>query len=394
VKTRTRVPQLLILLAAAVGVVACGGKPVVGVLLASSGEAASYGESMKEGLDLALDQAKANGGIPRQAQFVWADSATDPETAVREFKNLVGQGAHLVIAGVTSGEAKALLPVLDQTDTVCLSPSASAPVLTEKSSLFYRVFASDEYEGQRAGRFLYEDQDKRSVLIYTGDSEHARGIEPPFRHMFEQALGGKVVGKVIIGSPNWEQESADLLASSQPAAVYIIAYADKTLEVLRQLRAKGYQGVICVTSAFYSGQVVKDNPDLVEGVYFPQPAFDIQDERDLVRNFVKAFRDRYHSDPDIYAAHAYDTMRVVLQIIKITPVFQTPEIKKSLQFGLEEFPGVTGVIQFDERGDVRHPPIMFIVKGGQVQNYERYVKEQRKLIQDRIRKLLGNTAGG
>ncbi len=393
-KNRSHVPQLLVLLVAAAGVVACGGKPVVGVLLASSGEAASYGASMKEGIDLALDQAKAQGGLPRDAQILWADSATDPETAVREFKSLVSQGSHLVIAGVTSGEAKALLPILDQTNTVCLSPSASAPVLTEKSNLFYRVFASDEFEGQRAGRFLYEDQDKRSVLIYTGDSEHARGIEPPFRHMFEQALGGKVVGKVIIGSPKWAQESADLLASGQPAAVYIIAYADNTLKVLRQLRAKGYQGTICVTSAFYSGQVVKDNPDLVEGIYFPQPAFDVQDERPLVQSFVKAFRARYKQDPDIYAAHAYDALRVVLQIIKITPVFETAEIKKSLQFGLEEFPGVTGVIQFDERGDVRHPPIMFIVKGGQVQNYERYVKEQRKLIQDKIRKLLGNTAGG
>jgi len=394
VKTRSRVAKLLALLAAAASVVACGGKPVVGVLLATSGEAASYGKSMKEGLDLALDQAKAEGGIPRQAQFKWADSATDPETAVREFKRLVDEGAHLVIAGVTSGEAKALLPVLDQTNTVCLSPSASAPVLTEKSHLFYRVFASDVFEGQRAGRFLYEDQDKRSVLIYTGDTEHARGIEPHFRHMFEQALGGKVVGKVLIGSPNWEQDSADLLASSQPEAVYIIAYADNTLKVLRHLRERGYNGIICVTSAFYSGQVIKDNPKLVEGIYFPQPAFDVQDERPLVQSFVKAFRARYGDDPDIYAAHAYDTMRVVLQVIKITPVFQTPEIKKSLQFGLEEFPGVTGVIQFDERGDVRHPPIMFIIKDGQVQNYERYVKEQRKLIQEKIRQLLGNSAGG
>ncbi len=386
------IPTLLAALAAVLGLAGCGSKPVIGILLAESGSAASYGASMRRGLELALDQARAAGEVGSETRFVWADSATDPNTAVTQFRRLVGEGkARLVIAGVTSDEAKALLPLLDETNTICLSPSASAPVLTEKSRLFYRVFASDEFEGQRAGRFLYEDQDKRSVLIFTGDSEHARGIEPHFRHMFEQALGGKVVGKVSIDSPDWEKASADLIAGHQPDAVYIIAYADNTLKVLRHLKDRSFKGTICVTSAFYSGEIIKDHPDLVEGIYFPQPAFDVLDERELVQQFVAAYRSAYGEDPDIYAAHAYDTMRVVLKVAEITSIFDTSEIKKSLQFGLEEFPGVTGVIQFDERGDVRHPPIMFIVKDGRILNYDRYVKEQRVIIQERIRKLLSGT---
>lgn len=385
----SRTPMLLTALSAVVLLSGCGSEPVIGVLLAESGSAASYGESMRQGLELALDQAREQGTMEREMSFVWGDSASDPNTAVTEFRRLVGEGkANLVIAGVTSDEAKALLPVLEETNTVCLSPSASAPVLTEKSKLFYRVFSSDELEGQRAGRFLYEDQDKRSVLIYTGDSEHARGIEPHFRHMFEQALGGKVVGKVVLSNPDWERESADLLAATQPAAVYIIAYAENTLSVLRHLEARGYDGTISVTSGFYSGDVVSRNAELVDGIYFPQPAFDVEDERELVQQFVEAYRARFGEDPDIYAAHAYDTMRVVIEVANIAQIFETPEIRKALQFGLDEFPGVTGIIQFDERGDVRHNPIMFIIKDGRVLNYDRYVKEQRKIIQERIRNLL------
>ncbi len=371
-RSLTRTARTLAALALVLATLACAGKPVVGVLLPTSGRAASYGESMKNAIELALGNAKADGSIRRPFDVAWADSATNPETAAREFRRLVSEaGADLVVAGVTSGEARGLLPVMDQTDTICISPSASAPMLTRESRLFYRLFASDELEGRRAGRFVLEDQRKSSVLIYTGDTEHAKGIEPPFRQMFEQTMGGRVVGKVLLSSSTWEIESADLLAAHDPEAVYIIGYADESLLVLQHLRKRQYQGLIVVTSAFYSGEMIEREKGLVEGVFFPQPAFDVEDDRPLVQRFVTQYRTSYSQDPDIYAAHAYDAMRLVVFVLGETKSLQTNEIKKTLLFSLGEFPGVTGIIQFNEQGDVLHNPVMFVIKDGQVRNYER-----------------------
>jgi branched-chain amino acid transport system substrate-binding protein len=373
----------------AVGVLltACGSKPVVGVLLPTSGSAASYGATMKNGIDMALEEATSNGTFPAGTRVEWGDSGSDPERAVAEFRRLAQAGAKLVIVGTTSGEAKAILPVLEETNTVALSPSASAPSLTKDSKRFFRVFASDELEGRRAGRFLREDQDRATALIYAEDSEQARGIEPPFRLVFEQAMGGRVVGKVSLSSPNWQQEAADLIAADNPESAYVIGYAGPAIEAVKHLRGKAFEGTICLTSAFYTDEIVGQNPDLLEGVYFPQPAFDTQDERDLVRNFVEGFRSKYGHDPDIYAAHAYDAARVVLHVLNQASVHQTSELKKALQFSIGEFPGVTGIIQFNDYGDVHHNPIMFTIREGQVLSYERYVKEQKKLIRDRIRRL-------
>jgi len=206
--------------------------------------------------------------------------------------------------------------------------------------------------------------------------------------MFEQSLGGKVVGKVSLTSPNWEQESADLLVAHNPESVYIIGYAENTLSVLRHLKQRGFQGIVCVTSAFYSGEVIEGERDLVEGVYFPQPAFDTHDENPLVQRFVTSFEGKYGLEPDIYAAHAYDAMRVVEHVVNETSVLETSELRKTLAFGLEEFPGVTGIIQFNEHGDVHHNPIMFVIKDGEVLNYERWLKEQKKRIRAEIKKLL------
>ena len=367
---------------------ACGSKPVVGVLLPMTGSASTYGQSMKKGIDLALDHEQAN--LPEGFKVLWGDTASDPATGAAELSRLAGEGAKLFVAGTTSGTARALLPVLDDTDTIAISPSASAPSLTKDSKRFFRVFASDELEGRRAGRFLYEDRDKTSVLIFAEDSAQSRGIEPPFRQVFEQAMGGEVVGRIVIDSPGWEQESADLLAAYHPASVYIIAYGDKTVDVLRLLRKKGYDGPICASSAFYTGHIVDSYPDLVEGVFFPQPAFDIKSDTQPTQEFVATYRQRFDHDPDIYAAHAFDATRVAVFVSNEATSFSATEIRRVLAFGIREFPGVTGIIQFNDFGDVRHNPIMFIIMDGQVLNYERYIAEERIKITEKIKNLLKN----
>ncbi len=382
------VSRLIVVSLIIVFVAACGSNPVIGVLLPMSGDASSYGESMKEAIDLAVAEAKADGSYPANLTIVWGDSATDPATGRAEIRRLAEQGAKLIITGTTSGTAKAFLTELDDSDVIALSPSASAPSLTKDSKRFFRLFTSDELEGQRAGRFLMEDQNKSTVLIFSQDSEQARGIEPFFRQVYEGALSGTVVGRVLVGDPNWQEQAADLLASHQPQSVYVIAYAKPTLDVLRLLNEKGFTGTICATSAFYSGEVLEQEPELVDGVYFPQPAFEIQSDLAVSREFVDSFRARYGHDPDIYAAHAYDAMRVALTIPEIVRAWDANEIRRALQFEIKEFPGVTGPIQFDDYGDVRHNPVMFIVKDGVVLNYTSYLEIEKQKIRDKIKLLL------
>ncbi len=393
VHTRHFVSRLAVSLFVIATISGCSGKPVIGVLLPMSGDAGSYGESMKKAIDLAMIEAEADGSLGEDLTIVWGDTGSDPETGRAEIKRLANQGAKLIVTGATSGTSRAFLPELEDSDVIALSLSASAPALTKDSKRFFRLFASDELEGQRAGRFLYEGQNNSTVLIFSQDSEQARGIEPFFRQVYEGAMGGTVVGRVLIGDDYWHEKCADLIAARQPESVYIIAYAKKTLEVLRHLKEKGYTGTVCATSAFYSGEVLQQEPELVDGVFFPQPAFEIQSDLAVSRTFVEAFRSKYGHDPDIYAAHAYDAMRVSLQLPSIVRAWEANEIRRALQFEIKEFPGVTGTIQFDDYGDVRHNPVMFIVKDGVVLNYTSYLEIEKQKIREKIRKLLQGQSG-
>jgi branched-chain amino acid transport system substrate-binding protein len=367
----------------------CGSKPVVGVLLPTTGTAGGYGESIESGIRLAVTDAMNRGQLPQGFEVVWADSESDGDRAVEELRRLTGEhGANLVIGGATSGEARSLLPFLEDLQVVVLSPSASAPDLTKNSKFFFRIYPSDELEGNAAGKFLFDRMNRETLLLFIGENEYTRGIEPEFVNQYENNLGGTIVERVELASPDWEQVSAAAIRSHQPSAVYIIAYAEQTLQVLAHLRERAYAGTVMTTSAFDSTRIILEAGELAEDVIFPLPPFDRTSDQEPIMGFVERYLDTYQRAPDILAAHGYDAMRLAIEVVRLAQPLEVSEIKKALHFGVSEFVGVTGPILFDDYGDVKHYPKMYIIKQGQVLSYQRYMEAERKRILREVQSLL------
>lgn len=367
----------------------CSSKPVVGVVLPISGSASGYGESIESGMRLAINDARETGQLPPQFEVVWADSGSDPVAGIAEVRRLVNErGAKLILGGATSSEARALVEVLDEINVVCLSPSASTPGLTEESKLFYRIYPSDELEGHTAGKFMIDRLGATETVLFSGNPEYVAGIEPEFRRQYEGSLGGTIVEIVDLQSEGWEDGVSGVLRKHKPTAVYIVGYAEEILDAIRQLRADGYKGRIVTTSAFFTSQVLKAAGEASEGVLFPLPPFDRTVETEPVVSFVHRYMDTFERAPDVFAAHGYDAMKIAIQVFAIAVPPETPEINKALHFGVTDFMGVTGPILFDDHGDVKHYPKMFIVKGGQVLGYRRYLDAERKRILRQVQNLL------
>jgi branched-chain amino acid transport system substrate-binding protein len=368
----------------------CGAKPAVGVLLPTTGAAGTYGESIESGIRLAISDSREDGLLPRGLEVVWADTASDPAQAVAELEKMARERhVRLVVGAATGAEAKAILPELERLGVVCLSPSASAPGLGKQSELFFRIYPSDELEGHTAAAFLYERLGQKQVILYAGNKEYVSGIEPAFRKQYEEALHGSVIAVVSLEEAGWRERSAAALSSTGVAAVYVVGYAEETLEVLRHLAQQGFAGRVVATSAFYSTRVIRDAGSLAEDLLFPLPPFDRTSEKEPVLSFVNHYMDTYNRAPDVFAAHGYDAMRFAIEVMRLGPG-QLTEIKQALQFGVRDFMGVTGPIVFDDFGEVTHYPTMFLVKGGQVLNYERWLDGEKTRIYREVQNLLIN----
>jgi len=376
-------------LALAVFLTGCGTKPRMGVVLPATGAAGTYGESIESGVRLAIKEAREKDSLPVGFEVVWADTASDPQREVAEIEKMASErGIHFVIGAATGAEALAVIPELERLEVVCLSPSASMPGLSQRSKYFFRIYPSDELEGHTAARFLFERLAQHKVILYAGNAEYTSGIEPEFRKQFEESLGGQVAVRVDLNDSEWQEQSAAALASTGVEAVYIVGYAPEILGVLQHLEERGFQGRVVTTSAFYSSRVIREAGPLAEGILLPLPPFDRTSEKEPTLSFVNHYMDTYQRGPDVFAAHGYDAMKFAIEVMKIARPPQAPEIRRAMQFGVTEFMGVTGPIIFDDYGDVKHYPKMFIVKEEQVLSYQRYLKAERARILRKVQDLL------
>lgn len=370
----------------------CSSEPVVGALLPLSGEAARYGEAIESGARLALDQARERGELPEGFDIVWRDTASSGEQAAEELTGLIDEHrVKIVLGGVTTEEARAMLPILEEQRLVVVSPSASAPDLAGRSKHFYRLYPSDELEGSQAGTFLATELDKRReakrTILYTAGTPYSEGIRTEFLQSYRDSEGGHVVAEVDLSSGEWQEASAAALEEHSPTAAFVIAYADNTSEVLHHLAEERFDGIRLTTSAFYSGGAIDELGDLAEGVFLVLPPFDRTSDEEPVRSFVDAYMDAYQRAPDVFAAHGFDAMRVILQVLRDAKPPETPEIRDALRSSISEFPGVTGAIQFNDFGDVTHYPKTFIVADGDAVSYDHFKETRTRQQRERLRKL-------
>lgn len=373
----------LVLSAVALALVGCSGAPVVGVLRPVSGSAQAYGDAVGTGIQVALEEAWGGAALPAGFAVIDVDTGSNPELAASELRRLVNEErVRLVVGGMTPAEATALLPVIEEEQVVCLSPTTSTIDLGRHSRFFYRLFATDEAEGRTTARHLHDKLGLRSVLVFTDDSGLTRGVEEEFRQHFQMALSGKIVGTVHLDSKLWQKNSVDTLHAKHPDAVYIVGHAESILRALQHLEEVGFDGVRATTSTVYLADVLQRAGTAGEGAVFPLSAYDAASVHQPVQGFVERYRGRYGYEPDIFAAHGYDAMRLAMHTLSTTPAVFSAEMRKVMSFELGDFRGVTGAIAFDESGRVPRYPVMHCVHQGRVISYRQYKELRLQAVQD------------
>ena len=368
------------------GLAACnggGGPTQVGAVLPLTGQYAIYGEPIRQGLELALEQVQANEELDVDVALQIEDSGSDPQQAATLARELFESGAVAVIGGVTTDEALAMVEAADRADKVLLSPSASSPRLTGISRNFYRIFPSDFQEGTKMGNFAAQTLGIESVVIVAAESPYARGIQDVFKTQFER-YGGEVPA-VIEYAPDSQdfQPVVEQVLEHQPVAVYIADYAQNTAAIVRELREHDFGGKILATSAFATPGVLEEMGAAAQDVLVTQTAMPPDDP--AVASFSKAFEEKYGHAPSLWAAHGYDALMVLVQAMEEGGT-RPDDLWKGMR-SIRNFTGASGVIQFDERGDVSKFPRTYVVDNGQLVDYERAVEAQRQEILQRIEQL-------
>lgn len=381
--------QALSLLSLAIGLAAlgCNGDKVkIGVILPLTGEQATYGEPIRRGIEVAFEEVSADATYPHKLDLTIVDSAGDPETARKQLEDLYGDGAVAVIGGATSGEAKEMISVADRYDRLLLSPSASNPELTGISSNFFRVVPSDFRQASKMAVFATQTLGLKTVVVFAEAQPFAMGIQEVFTREFER-YEGKVLETLEV-QPHAGDVSGfvERIMTLKPDAVYLAAYEAGAEAMIHALKRAGFAGRILTTHAFAKpSAIVRTGKDAID-VVLTQSVFEVDSDHAHVKTFVNDYKKKYGEVPDIFAAHGYDSMRVLAAaMVSHQPI--PSEILKGIR-GLQNFLGVTGSIQFDDKGDVQQFPRVYVVGNDlTVYDYDSYVAQQKAILLDRMKRL-------
>ncbi len=360
-----------VLLLAATALVGCGGpsEVLIGAIVSLEGPAASYGASIWRGIQVAVDQVNAAGGVdvggngtlvPLRVEM--RDAKSDPQIGLQVAQELIDMGIPAVIGSDSSGVTLAIADLFQESEVVLISPSTSTPALNNKGSYIYRNYPSDELEAINLATPIYNVAGLHDVDIISSQSDFGLGIKRTFIERFRM-LGGRVGQQV-----SFPAEAADLsthvedLLEGEAEAIYVAGYSSETATAATAIRNAGIELPLFGTGAILPDELVAAGGDAVEGLVFPTAAFDPDSDVQAVREFIQGYRASFGEGFDVYSAHGYDALLILVQAIE-EESYRAADISLYLS-AMNPFPGAAGETSFDADGNARKFHRMFVIEGG------------------------------
>ncbi len=279
-----------------------------------TGDHASYGTSVKNGAQIAVDEINAAGGVNGlQLQLLFKDDQMDPGMAVNEYREMLEDGMDVSLGGTTSASSIAISEESQKNGMLVLTPSASQMECTAYDNSF-RVCFNDIAQGTYSAKFIQEHGLAQKVaILYESSSEYSTGIAEAFLDEAENQPFDVVQKKAFTNQDN--QEFAQQLRSIKKSGAELLfmpVYAQDAALILKQAeKAKldvvffgvdGMDGVI--------EKMDKDDKDLTEGVMLLTP-FAADAHTPTVDAFVAAYQEKHGVIPDQFAADAYDAVYAI-----------------------------------------------------------------------------------
>lgn len=352
-------------MAALLALTSCGAKETneikIGGIFPLSGAVAVYGVECKNGIDLAIEEINAAGGINgKNVVLISEDDEGNPDKTVNAYQKLTSKdGAKIIIGSLTSGCTQAITNRAQAQKVVQIAPAATAPAITDAGDYIFRACFIDPFQGRVGGKFSAETLNaKTAAILYDTGNDYSVGLTENFEAAFTQA-GGKIVAKEAY-TTNDKDFNAQLtkIKSANPDVVYLPDYYNVVALIAKQLRAQGMEAPI-VGADGWDGILGNSSAEVLNGFYSNHYATDSTDP--AVQAFVKKFNDKYSKDPNSFAALGYDSVYILKDAIIKAGSDDATAVKEALKATNGDY--VTGHLTFDEkRNPIKSAVMLEIVK--------------------------------
>lgn len=291
-----------------------------------TGDYATYGTSVKQGAEIAVEEINAAGGVNGITfKFSLKDDESDPAKATSAYNMLMDEGMQVSLGGVTSGASLAAAEESKKDGILLVTPSASQKECVQYDNCF-RICFTDPDQGTYSADFIANNKLATKVaIIYDNSNDYSKGIRDTFVSQAGK-VGLQVVADEAFTSDSNTDFSTQLTAVKNSGAtlLFMPIYAQEAASILTQ--AKGVlTGVTFFGCDGLDGVLQKiDDPKNAEGVMLLTPfAADAQD--DLTKTFVQKYQQKYNATPDQFAADGYDAIYAIAAALEEAGITDTTD---------------------------------------------------------------------
>lgn len=341
----------------------------IGALVSLTGSSANYGKSLRQGIDIAVDEINKDGGINgKKLEVIYEDSQGDAKIGVSGFNKLVDVNKVPVVIGSISSVILAVEPIADEKKVVLINSSAISPRICEKAEDFlFSVMVNGATEARFMASEISKKHQSEPIAILFSNNSSGVDTKDNFAKQIE-STGGK-----IAIAEGYELNATDFrtqltkIKESGAKIGYLIAFSSNEFaSILTQSKEIGLK----LQWYSYSGIETKETLELAknaaEGIVYSYPQYDLNDA--AFDNFQNKYESLHKSWADIYTVTSYDAIKLLSFVMKNNGTSPT-EIQQGLR-NIGSFKGIFGETKFTNKQCVEKSLIWKTVRDSKYQIFK------------------------
>src|SRR3954454_4871767 len=325
----------------------------IGGLFPMSGPGSYFGAQDKQGIELALEELNKAGVNGYKFAIQYEDSACSPLPASQAAKRLLDQYKPDIIIGEECSDATlAIMPIVEQAKVPLLNAGSSALKITDPGNPYtFRIMPNEVMQGVDIATNAYNKLNARTAVLLYENTNAGIGNAKVFGDTFTK-LGGKIVADIGFGRDvnDFTSIATRIAGLGKVDAIPTYTPERQGLKITQALAqagvVKGGDGAAIQLGTIWLPFGFEQKAGKAATGYVRIVQFDPTDQREMVKNFVSAFKAKFNADPTHLNAHAYDQIMLIADVVK-RGAQDAQSIRDTLA-QTKNFVGVTGSVEFDK----------------------------------------------
>lgn len=336
-----------------------------GFITAYTGPGAAYGQAMKDGVDLAVDEINKDPNTKYKIDLVTYDTKLNKTEAVNAMKKAIEEDKVLAVEGpMTSGEMFAAGPIAQQSGVVAFGTGTTAPGITDLGNFIFRnaipgklgIPITVEKAHQKFGF-------KKVAILYSNNNDQMVGEHQIYTDLF------KKMGLDVVADETFADKDTDFSAQltkiqqANPDVICVAGLYQESALIAKKAREMGMNQPIIGGNGFNSPAYIKQAGAAADGSLVATP-WNPESDTPKAKHFIEAFKAKYGHEPDQFAAQAYDAMYLMHEAAEKAGTTTDRKKFRDTLAGIKGFEGATGKFEFDANRDPKMDLTVLQVKDG------------------------------